>query len=118
MGLKISIVEDDEDVGFALFGLLLASDMEPRLYPDARTLLDATDGLDCDCILSDIQMPGMSGLELARKLRNSGFSGPILLMTAYPTATVAATAAELGCGELVVKPFDPDKLLKRIEREA
>jgi FixJ family two-component response regulator len=111
----IAIVDDDDSVRSALESLLRSGGYKTRIYGSALEFLDANVSADTDCMVSDIQMPGMSGVEMFEQLVATGFHIPTIFITAYPGAAppLGAHAPELiAC---LPKPCDPDRLLNCIE---
>lgn len=111
---NIAVVDDDDSVRGALESLLRSSGYKTRTYCSALEFLAANVSMQTDCLVSDIQMPGMSGLEMFEQLIATGIHIPTILITAYPAA-----APPLGTHpELIAclpKPCDADKLLNCIE---
>jgi FixJ family two-component response regulator len=77
--------------------------------------LDSNGPAETHCLLSDIQMPGMDGVEMHRRLVAKGFNIPTLFITAYPEAAPCIDANAMGLIACLPKPFDADKLLNCIE---
>lgn len=109
----IAVVDDDDDVRAAIEGLLGSLGYSALLFSSADSLLafPQIDGLHC--IISDIQMPGTSGLQLARELQDGRV--PVILITAYPTADVLEQARDAQVRHLLVKPFDSADLIDCLE---
>ncbi|MBB1604903.1 MULTISPECIES: response regulator transcription factor [Pseudomonas] len=103
----IAVVDDDESVRAALQSLLRASGYRVRNYSSALDFLAAAPG-EAQCLVSDVQMPGMSGLQLHARLIAMGLRIPVIFITAYPEAV----PAPLAC---LPKPFDAERLLACIE---
>lgn len=111
---NIAVVDDDDSVRGALESLLRSSGYKTRTYCSALEFLGANVSAQTDCLVSDIQMPGMSGVEMFQQLIASGFHIPTILITAYPAAAPPpGTHPELiAC---LPKPCDAEKLLDCIE---
>jgi FixJ family two-component response regulator len=110
----IAIVDDDQAVRIGLGNLMRSADVANELFPTADAFLES----DLDrfaLVLSDIQMPGMSGLDLLSRLRELRPKLPVVLMTAFPDERVRARAETEGAVRLFVKPCDPDELIAVIE---
>ncbi|MDF3844006.1 response regulator [Pseudomonas citronellolis] len=103
----IAVVDDDDSVRAALQSLLRASGYRVRNYSSALDFLAAAPG-EVQCLVSDVQMPGMSGLQLHARLIAMGLRIPVIFITAYPEAV----PAPLAC---LPKPFDAERLLACIE---
>jgi FixJ family two-component response regulator len=107
----ISIVDDDEAVREATKGLMRALGFLAEAFGSAEDFLKF-DRLHCTaCLIADVQMPQMSGLELHRRLVASGVSIPTILITAYPDDGVRTRALTAGVMGYLTKPFNKDDLL-------
>lgn len=111
----VSVVDDDYDVRLALGGMLRSVGYEVECFDSAEALLESAECAISDCVISDIQMGGMSGLDLAREIRARGIQAPIILISAFATEPVKAQAARQGAFCLLEKPFDPEILLEKVE---
>lgn len=110
----IAVVDDEESVRSATSSLLRSIGYSCTSFSSAVALVDHGFG-GVDCICSDIQMPDMSGLQLAAVLASAPASPPLVLMTAYADEYVATTAQELGVTALLEKPLRADLLVDAIE---
>jgi FixJ family two-component response regulator len=106
----VVIVDDDEAIRTALGRLIRTIGYEPRTYPSGEALLLDIGGLHAACVLTDIQMPGMNGLELAGELRRRQFDLPIAVMTAYPSLANRDLVLAGGTFEYMTKPLDDQRL--------
>ena len=106
----VAIVDDDGAIRNALARLVRTLGYEPSVFSDGEELLAALDALRPDCVLTDIQMPGMNGLALTQHLNRRAPSLPVLVMTAYPSFTNREQALSFGATEYLTKPLDDDKL--------
>jgi len=110
----ISIVDDDESVREATKGLMKSLGLSAQTFACAEDFL-GSDQLQCtSCLIADVQMPGMSGLDLYRQLLAGGNSIPTILITAYPDDNVRARALNAGVICYLIKPFSEDDLLECI----
>ncbi|MFZ6044740.1 response regulator transcription factor [Pseudomonas sp. CR3202] len=112
----IAIVDDDESVRTALDALLRSSGYHARTYCDALDFLNSDGPAETHCLISDIQMPGMSGLELHDRLVTMGLRLPTVFITAFPEPSPLMGNVSpdlLAC--LLRKPFEADKLLACVE---
>jgi len=107
----ISIVDDDEPLRQATKGLIRALGYRAEIFGSAEDFLRFDRLRSTACLIADIQMPRMSGLELHRHLVRSGFSIPTILITAYPDDHVRARALEAGVSCYLTKPFSKADLL-------
>ncbi|WP_296947790.1 response regulator transcription factor [uncultured Massilia sp.] len=112
--LHVAVVDDDADVRVAMHALLRSFGWRVTLYDGAQQLLTA--GLaGIDCVLSDVQMPGMGGLELLARLRAGGSTPPCILMTAFPDEQVRRRAMAGGAVCFLSKPVDDERLAECVE---
>jgi FixJ family two-component response regulator len=112
----VAIVDDDASVRKALARLLRVHGVNSRNYSSARALLNAlTQHSDMpDCLIVDVNMPDMTGIELQRELLNSGVSIPTIVITASDNKSIAASAASLGAAAFFLKPVPRDALMVAI----
>jgi FixJ family two-component response regulator len=107
----ISIVDDDEAVREATKGLMRALGFRAKTFGSAEDFLNFDRLHSTACLIVDVQMPQMSGLDLHRRLVQSGVSIPTILITAYPDDSVRARALKAGVIAYLTKPFTKDDLL-------
>ena len=107
----ISIVDDDEAVREATKGLMRALGFRAKTFGSAEDFLNFDRLHSTACLIADVQMPQMSGLDLHRHLVASGVSIPTILITAYPDDSVRARALKAGIVGYLTKPFNKDDLL-------
>jgi len=114
---NIYIVDDDPSVTEAL-GLFLATEgYSVHRHDSARSLLNSLKEDETGCVVTDMRMPEMTGLELIQAMKAKGISMPVILVTAYADVPLAVQAMKMGAVELLEKPFDYEALLATI-REA
>jgi len=111
----IAIVDDDPDVRVATTGVIRALGYQARAYASAEAFLDSADADESDCLILDVQMPGMSGPELQQTLVRSAKSAPIVFMTAFADARVRADVLAAGAVGMLVKPCDGKVLVASIK---
>lgn len=111
----IAVVDDDESLRCALEGLLRATGYQARTYDGAREFLDSDGPAQAQCLISDIQMPGMCGVELYEALRARGLHIPVIFITAYPGENPRITANMPGVIACLRKPFEAQQLLDCVE---
>lgn len=105
----IIIVDDDAEIRGSIANFLRSFGIEGRSFPDAETLL-AGDGLEgASALITDVQMPGMSGLELLEHLRRKGHSLPIIVMSAFERESLEMLALKGGAQAFWPKPIDMEK---------
>ena len=110
----IAIVDDDKSVQSALKDLMEADGLSARSFGSAEEFLQSGLLRKAACLIVDIRMPGMSGLELQARLKEDRFDTPIIFITAHGDATVRMQAMREGAAEFLVKPFDDQVLLSRV----
>ncbi|MTV37076.1 response regulator transcription factor [Duganella radicis] len=108
---SIAIVDDDEAVRVGLRSLLRSYGYQVEVYDSALALLAAGVMRGHHCIITDLQMPGMSGIELLEQLRRDGSQLPVILMTAFPEAALRKRAFQSGASCFLSKPFEANELL-------
>ena len=112
----IAIVDDDPDIRGSLTSLLGSAGLASHGFASAEALLASDDAAFVSCIVTDLHMPGMTGIELLHALAARGFRRPVIMMTAYLTATARQDAVDAGAIAMFAKPVDPDAFLDTIER--
>jgi FixJ family two-component response regulator len=114
----VAIVDDDQDVRSALACLLRAHGIDARTYGSARDFLEALPSGMPDCLIVDLNMPYMSGLELQRELLHLGASIPTIVVTACDDKSYRDQSRALGGMAYLVKPVGPDALIAAISSQA
>ncbi len=113
----IYVVDDDEGVRDSLAALLEADGFRVVAYASAEAFLKR-DGIDADaCLLADVRMPGMDGLELLGRLADQRRVLPVIMITGHGDVPMAVRAMKLGAVDFIEKPFDPEVILASV-REA
>jgi len=110
----IAIVDDDRSVQSALKDLMESAGLEARCFGSAEEFLEPDQPYKMACIVADIRMPGMSGLELQAKLNAAGSRIPIIFVTAHGDAKMKMQAMTAGAVEFLSKPFDDEVLLEKV----
>ena len=110
----IAIVDDDESVQSALQDLIEADGFSARCFGSAEEFLESGVQRKVACLITDIRMPGMSGLDLQARLKADGYKTPIIFITAHGDARVRIQAMREGAVEFLMKPFDDQVLLDRV----
>ena len=109
--VRIALVDDDMAVLDSLTAYLKKSGYDVVAFSDATSLLAALDGgSSFTCIVSDVRMPGLSGLDLQRELSIRALRSPLILMTGYGDITTAVAAVKAGAHDFLEKPFDEERL--------
>ena len=110
----VHIVDDDEAVRKAICLLLKSEGIATREYASAIQFLDEYDALDDCCLVADVRMPGLSGLELQEELIKRGITIPVIIMTGHGDIGMAVKAMKAGATDFIEKPFKNQVLLDRI----
>ena len=110
----IFVVDDDDAVRDSLRDLIDSVGLEVATYPSAHAFLDVYDNAQHGCLVLDIRMPGMSGLELQARLNERGSSLPVVFITGHGDVPMAVEAMKRGAMDFIQKPFRDQELLDRI----
>jgi len=110
----VAIVDDDRSVQSAVKDLMESAGFSARCFGSAEEFLESEPRNPTACLVSDVRMPGMSGLELQAKLMAQGSSIPIIFITARRDARMKAEAMKAGAIDFLSKPFDDEVLLERV----
>ena len=116
--LRVWLVDDDASIRWVLERALKSGGMTPRVFEAAEPALEALRGDAPDVLLTDIRMPGLSGLDLVRRLHETRPQLPIIVMTAPADLDNAVSAYESGAFEYLPKPFDIDQVVELVRRAA
>ena len=112
----VFIVDDDQNILLALRFLLEAEDLMVETYVSAQAFLDRYDPRRPGCLLLDLRMPGMNGLELQEILAARGVHLPIIIITGQGDKLMMLQALDAGAIDVFQKPFDDEALVKRIHQ--
>lgn len=110
----VHIIDDDQDVLRALAFFLSTRGIAVQAHESAARFLERLPGLSAACVISDLRMPVIDGLELQRRLRALNFRSPLIIMTAHADITLAVEAMKGGALDFIEKPIDYDVLLSAI----
>ena len=113
--VKVYVIDDDEAMRDSLNFLLDSAGLEVTLFETAQQFLDALPGLDFGCVVSDVRMPGIDGIELLKRMKAGQSKFPILIMTGHGDVPLAVEAMKLGAIDFLEKPFEDDRLTGMIE---
>jgi FixJ family two-component response regulator len=111
----ISVVDDDESVRESLSGLIRSVGFGVMVFASAEEFLSSNRLLDTDCLILDVRMPGMSGIDLQRQLAASHTSIPVIFITAHGDEEARVRALNGGAVDYLLKPFSEEALLKAID---
>lgn len=112
----LAILDDDESVQIALQDLIESGGLSARCFGSAEQFLNSTARYDVSCLISDVGMPGMSGLELQAKLKSERCSLPIIFITALGDIPMAVRAIQGGAVDFLTKPVNEAALFNSVER--
>jgi two-component system response regulator FixJ len=110
----VHVIDDDDAVRDSLSFLLSSVKIPVATYPSAAAFLDAIGKDATGCVVTDIRMPEMTGLELLQRLNEAGFRLPVIVVTGHADVPLAVEAMKLGAADFLEKPFDEDSLLAAI----
>jgi len=116
--MVVAVVDDDPSMLNATESLLQAQGFATMVFASAEEFLDRGAVTQVNCLLLDIHLGGMSGIELRRRLKASGSMLPVIFMTALDDEDVREQAIKAGCVAFLHKPFEVRQLIKAIKRTA
>lgn len=111
----VYVIDDDDAMRDSLNFLLDSSGYSVTLFDDAQRFMDALPGLAFGCVVSDVRMPGIDGIELLKRMKAQHSPFPILIMTGHGDVPLAVEAMKLGAVDFLEKPFEDDRLIAMIE---
>ena len=111
----VHVIDDDEAIRQSLAFLLQAAKLEVKTYSTAMAFLDALPDAASGCVITDVRMPGMSGVELLRRLKEIKISVPVIVITGHGDVALAVEAMKAGAVDFLEKPFDDDVLLASVQ---
>jgi two-component system, LuxR family, response regulator FixJ len=121
----VHVIDDDEAVRQSLEFLLRSARFEVQAYDSAVAFLRALPPGTSGCVITDVRMPDMSGIDLLRRLKEMGNALPVIVITGHGDVPLAVEAMKIGATDFLEKPFDDDALLasvraalNRVERDA
>jgi two-component system response regulator FixJ len=112
--ITIHIIDDDAAMRDSLAFLLDVNGYATKSWETANDFLKDVTAQMPSCVISDIRMPGMNGIELVRKLRSQGIGFPVILITGHGDVALAVEAMKAGASDFIEKPFDDAELLRAI----
>jgi len=110
----VHIIDDDDALRDSLSFLLSSVGIKTKSYETATGYSNDPERGACGCILTDVRMPGMSGIDLLRKLKSDGITVPVIVMTGHGDVPLAVEAMKLGALDFVEKPFNDDALIASV----
>ena len=114
--LRVAVVDDEESVRTSLRRLLSAFDLDAETFASGQEFLDSLPDRSPDCLVLDLQMPGLSGLEVQRRLAANGVRVPTIIITADDAPETRERCLSAGTAAYLCKPFDDRTLLAMVTR--
>ena len=111
----VHVIDDDESAREALAFLIDCAGMQVRSYPSAIAFLDQAASVGRGCIVTDVRMPGMTGIELLARLKDEGVNDPVIVITGHADVPMAIEAMKAGVADFLEKPFSDDAMLGAIK---
>ena len=112
---KVFVIDDDPAMRDSLDFLLGAAEFDVTLFESAQHFLDALPTVEFGCVISDVRMPGIDGIELLKRLKADRRTFPVLIMTGHGDVPLAVEAMKLGAVDFLEKPFEDDRLIGMID---
>ena len=110
----VHIIDDDQALRESLAFLLRTHQLEVRCFDSAKTFVDALPDASLGCVITDIRMPGMSGIDLLRRLKELKVSVPVIVITGHGDVSLAVEAMKIGAADFFEKPFNDDQLVASV----
>lgn len=110
----IHVIDDDDSARHSLEFLIDCAGMKVRSYAAATEFLKAVPGIEPGCIVTDVRMPEMSGLQLVERLKAQGVAHPVIVITGHADVPMAIEAMKQGVADFIEKPFSDDAILGAI----
>jgi two-component system, LuxR family, response regulator FixJ len=112
---RVYVIDDDEAMRDSLDFMLGSADFQVRAFESAEHFLDALSNMEFGCVVSDVRMPGIGGIELLKRLKANPNLFPVVIMTGHGDVPLAVEAMKLGAVDFLEKPFEDDRLITMIE---
>ncbi len=112
---RVHIVDDDDAMRDSLKWLLESRGLEVELYPSGEAFLAAFNSGFCGCLVLDVRMPGMNGMDLYEQLRARNSTLPVIFITGHGDVPMAVSALKKGAADFIEKPFNDQDMLRLIE---
>jgi len=111
----VHVIDDDEALRDSLAFLLRTARLDVLSYPSAAAFLEALPDANLSCVITDVRMPGMSGIDLLRRLRERKISVPVIVITGHGDIPLAVEAMKMGEVDFLEKPFDDEVLIASVK---
>jgi two-component system, LuxR family, response regulator FixJ len=112
---KVYVIDDDEAMRDSLDFLLGTAGFKVTLFESAHNFLETISSVDFGCVVSDVRMPGIDGIELLKRLKASRSVLPVVIMTGHGDVQLAVEAMKLGAVDFLEKPFEDDRIIGMID---
>ena len=112
--IVVHVIDDDEAVRDSLQFLLASAKLRVATYDSATAFLAALPQIKGGCVVTDVRMPQMTGIELLRRLKTTGVELPVIVMTGHGDISLAVEAMKEGAADFLEKPYDDETLLKAV----
>lgn len=110
----VHIIDDDQALRESLAFLLRAAQLEVRSFDSAKTFLDALPDASLGCVITDIRMPEMNGIDLLRRLKELKVGVPVIVITGHGDVALAVEAMKIGAADFFEKPFNDEQLVASV----
>ena len=110
----VHVIDDDEGLRESLAFLLRSAKLEVRSFDSAKAFLDVLPDAALGCVITDVRMPEMSGIELLRRLKELKIGVPVIVITGHGDIALAVEAMKIGAADFFEKPFDDDLLVASV----
>jgi two-component system response regulator FixJ len=111
----VHVIDDDEALRDSLTFLLRTARLDVLSYPSGTAFLEALPEANLSCVITDVRMPGMSGIDLLRRLRERKISVPVIVITGHGDIPLAVEAMRIGAIDFLEKPFDDEVLIASVK---
>ena len=111
----VHVIDDDEAVRDSLAFLLKTARLDVRTYDSAMAFLASLPNIDSGCIITDVRMPEISGVDLLRRLKELKVGMPVIVITGHGDVQLAVEAMKIGAVDFIEKPFDDEVLLAAVK---
>ena len=112
---KVYVIDDDEAMRDSLDFMLGAADFQVTLFESAHNFLDTISNIDFGCVVSDVRMPGIDGIELLKRMKATRSAFPVVIMTGHGDVPLAVEAMKLGAVDFLEKPFEDERIIGMID---
>ena len=112
--LIVHVIDDDDAARQSLEFLIKSAKLPVQAHESAVDFLDALPALNPGCVITDVRMPGLSGIDLLKRLKTMGKAIPVIVITGHGDVALAVEAMKIGAADFLEKPFDDDVLLASV----